>query len=90
MRASFKEAEVRELVITGLSHLVSSDPEIGLKQCLILAYGDDNRCRAIFAHVFARVIGQGAKFEALDQVETTDRYKRLADVSHFSSVRVPI
>ena len=81
MRASVKEAELRELVITGLSHLVSSDPEIGLKQCLDLAYADDYRGRAIFAHVFARVIGKGAKFESRDQAETTDRYKRLIDVS---------
>ncbi len=88
MRASYKEAEVRELVITGLSHLVSSDPEVGLKQCLDLAYGDDSRSRAIFAHVFARVIGQGAKFEALDQVETQDRYKRLAEVSLFFVVSI--
>lgn len=81
MSISVKEAELRDLVITGLSHLVGSDPEVGLKQCLDLAYGEDFRGRAIFAHVFAKVIGQGTKFEAADEIETTDRYKRLCDVS---------
>lgn len=80
MRISHREAELRELVITGLSHLVRANTEAGFKQCLPLAYCEDNRKRAIFAHVFARVIGQGAKFEATEPAETIDRYKRLCDL----------
>ncbi|KAK0461601.1 uncharacterized protein EV420DRAFT_1526161 [Desarmillaria tabescens] len=80
MRVSHREAELRELVITGLSHLVRANTEAGFKQCLPLAYCEDNRKRAIFAHVFARVIGQGAKFEATEPAETIDRYKRLCDL----------
>ncbi len=83
MRVSHREAELRELVITGLSHLVRANTEAGFKQCLPLAYCEDNRKRAIFAHVFARVIGQGAKFEATEPAETIDRYKRLCDVCAF-------
>lgn len=64
MRQSTREAELRELVITGLAHLVSSNTDLGFKQCLPMAYDPDSRKRVIFAHVFARVIGEGgAKFE---------------------------
>ncbi|KAF4620069.1 hypothetical protein D9613_004830 [Agrocybe pediades] len=61
-RASQKEAQFRELVITGLAHLVSANSKNGFKQCVSLAYDPDNRKRAIFAHVFSRVIGQGTVF----------------------------
>lgn len=80
MRFSQKEADVRELVITGLAHLVSANTESGFKQCLPLAYDEDNRKRAIFAHVFARVIGQGTTFEPEDRSAFNDRNNRLREV----------
>ncbi|KAJ3936091.1 MAG: hypothetical protein NXY57DRAFT_886591 [Lentinula lateritia] len=67
MRASQRETEVRDLVITGLSHLVSANTESGFKQCLPLAYDEDNRKRTIFAHVFARILSQGTKFDPEDR-----------------------
>ncbi|KAG6849386.1 hypothetical protein H0H93_008893 [Arthromyces matolae] len=81
MRRSQKEADVRELVITGLAHLVSANTESGFKQCLPLAYDEDNRKRAIFAHVFARVIGQGTTFEPEDRSAYSDRNNRLREMS---------
>ncbi|KAF8076811.1 hypothetical protein FPV67DRAFT_1605221 [Lyophyllum atratum] len=80
MRVSQREAELRELVITGLSHLVSANTESGFKQCLPLAYDEDNRKRAIFAHVFARVIGQGTKFDPEDRSASIARHNRLCDL----------
>ncbi|KAG5648701.1 hypothetical protein DXG03_000048 [Asterophora parasitica] len=80
IRVSQQEAELRELVITGLSHLVSANTESGFKQCLPLAYDDDNRKRAIFAHVFARVIGQGTKFDPEDRSASIARHNRLCDL----------
>ncbi|KAG6896188.1 hypothetical protein C0992_009811 [Termitomyces sp. T32_za158] len=80
MRFSSKEADVRELVITGLAHLVSANTESGFKQCLPLAYDEDNRKRAIFAHVFARVIGQGTTFEPEDRSAFNDRNNRLREL----------
>ena len=80
MRASNRETEVRELVIAGLSHLVSANTESGFKQCLPLAYNEDNRKRTIFAHVFARVIGQGTKFDPEDRSPSMTRQSRLAEV----------
>lgn len=80
MRISQREAELRELVITGLAHLVSANTESGFKQCLPLAYDQDNRKRTIFAHVFARVIGQGTKFDPEDRSATVARHTRLCEV----------
>ncbi|KNZ78617.1 Neurofibromin [Termitomyces sp. J132] len=80
IRISQKEANVRELVITGLAHLVSANTESGFKQCLPLAYDEDNRKRAIFAHVFARVIGQGTTFEPEDRSAFSDRNNRLREL----------
>ncbi|GLB34218.1 putative GTPase-activator protein for Ras-like GTPases [Lyophyllum shimeji] len=80
MRVSQREAELRELVITGLSHLVSANTESGFKQCLPLAYDEDNRKRAIFAHVFARVISQGTKFDPEDRSASIARHNRLCEL----------
>lgn len=82
MRASHREAELRELVITGLSYLVSTNTECGFKQCLPLAYSEDNRKRTIFAHVFARVIGQGTKFDPEDRSTSLAKQSRLKEVSN--------
>jgi hypothetical protein len=80
MRVSQREAELRELVITGLSHLVSANTESGFKQCLPLAYDQDTRKRTIFAHVFSRVLGQGTKFDQLDNTVAVTRRSRLCEV----------
>jgi hypothetical protein len=82
MRDSQREAEVRELVITGLAHLVSANTESGFKQCLSLAYDDKNRKRSIFAHVFARVLSQGTKFDPEDRSATLVRHTRLSEVCY--------
>jgi neurofibromin 1 len=80
MRVSKREAELRELVVTGLSHLVSANTETGFKQCLPLAYHEDNLKRTIFAHVFARVIGQGTKFDPEDRSVSLGKHNRLIEV----------
>jgi len=80
MRVSQREAVLRELVITGLAHLVSANTESGFKQCLPLAYDEENRKRAIFAHVFARVLSQGTKFDPEDRPSSLVRHMRLSEV----------
>ncbi|THV03328.1 hypothetical protein K435DRAFT_835905 [Dendrothele bispora CBS 962.96] len=80
MRSSNREAELRELIITGLSHLVSANSESGFKQCLPLAYHEDSRKRTIFTHVFARVISQGTKFDAKDQTVGSNGQHRLVEL----------
>jgi hypothetical protein len=80
MRDSQREGELRELVITGLAHLVSANTESGFKQCLPLAYDKDSRKRTIFAHVFARVLSQGTKFDPEDRSASLVRHNRLSEV----------
>ncbi|KAF7329572.1 Ras-GAP domain-containing protein [Mycena kentingensis (nom. inval.)] len=79
-RVMQREAEIRELVITGLTHMVSANSEHGFKQCMPLAYGADLKKRAIFAHVFARVISQGTKFEVEAAPTATNRHSRLLEL----------
>jgi hypothetical protein len=62
-RISQREADLRELVVTGLSHLVKAHPASGFKHCFPLAYDQDVRKRIIFARVFARVLADGITFE---------------------------
>jgi neurofibromin 1 len=81
MRVSQREAELRELVITGLSHLVISNAESGFKQCLPLAYDQDVRKRIISAHVFACVLRQGGKSDPEDRSVAVARQTRLREVS---------
>lgn len=80
MRVAKKEAQIRELVISGLAHLVSANTETGFKQCLLLAYHEDNMKRTIFAHVFARVIGQGTKFDPEERLPSQAKHNRLVEV----------
>ncbi|KAJ7302887.1 hypothetical protein DFH08DRAFT_70201 [Mycena albidolilacea] len=79
-RVAQRKAELHELVITGLSHLVGSNSEHGFKQCLPLAYDADNRKRMIFANVFTRVIGQGTKFDVEERSANPGRNNRLAEL----------
>jgi hypothetical protein len=71
--------EFRDLVITGLAHLVSANSECGFKQCLRLAYDPDARN---FAHVFARVIGQSTGFDPGEKSLAKARNAALCEV-HF-------
>ncbi|KDQ64130.1 hypothetical protein JAAARDRAFT_118551 [Jaapia argillacea MUCL 33604] len=82
-RASRRDSELRELVVTGLAHLVISNTESSFKHCLPLAYDDDFRKRAIFANVFSRVLSQGTKFDSASATAIATRRSRLCEVSHF-------
>jgi hypothetical protein len=89
-RASQRAAELRDLVVTGLSHLVRANPQSGFKQCLPLAYDADPQKRMIFAHVFARVLGQGTKFEPPGNSVTAIRQARLREVRYTFPILVYI
>ncbi|EGO02251.1 hypothetical protein SERLA73DRAFT_166724 [Serpula lacrymans var. lacrymans S7.3] len=78
--ASQREADVRDLVIAGLSNLVSANSENGFKHCIALAYESDMRKRTMFVHVFARVLGQGAKFEPQGNAELQARRNHLCEL----------
>ncbi|KAH7916805.1 hypothetical protein BJ138DRAFT_1121610 [Hygrophoropsis aurantiaca] len=80
MQASQRESDVRDLVITGLSHLVSNNSDNGVKHCIASAYDSDIRKRTIFVHVFARVLGQGARFEPQGNAELQARRNQLREL----------
>ncbi|KAF8806096.1 hypothetical protein BYT27DRAFT_7141632 [Phlegmacium glaucopus] len=90
LRVSQKESELRELVITGLAHLVTANSESGFKQCLPLAYGRDARNRVIFALVFARVIGQGTVFDSEETLLTKARHTSLCELVRGSDMVLAI
>jgi hypothetical protein len=60
----YREAHIRDLVITGLSQLVTSNSGNAVKHCIASVYGSDMRKRTIIVSLFARVLGQGTNFEA--------------------------
>ena len=71
---------LRELIISGLTNLLSANMEAGLKHCLPMGYNDDPRTRRIFVHTFARVLQQGTSLVAINSIEDNDRYSRLCEV----------
>ncbi|KAA1466679.1 hypothetical protein DENSPDRAFT_831556 [Dentipellis sp. KUC8613] len=75
-----RDSEVRELVVEGLSRLISANTESGVKHSLALAYDDSIGKRIIFAQVFARVMGQGANFGTEDHSTTLSAQARLFEL----------
>ena len=86
MRASQRDSEIRDLVIEGLSRLISANTETGIKHSLALAYDDDIGKRAIFTHVFARVMGQGAKFETQENSAMSGAKSQLCEVCSINTM----
>ncbi|KAF8270977.1 hypothetical protein EI94DRAFT_1797570 [Lactarius quietus] len=77
---SKSESEICELVVEALSRLISANPESGVKHSLSMAYDPDPRQRLIFSYVFARVMGQGAKFEAQEAPVSFSGRSRLCEL----------
>ena len=80
MRLAHRDAELHELVIEGLSRLISANTDSGVKHSLAMAHDVDIGKRIIFSHVFARVMGQGAKFVSPDASVTQIGKSRLCEV----------
>ncbi|KAG9027475.1 Ras GTPase activating protein ira2 [Tulasnella sp. JGI-2019a] len=81
VKASPKDQHaLRELVISGLTNLLSANMEAGLKHCLPMGYNEDARIRRIFVHAFARVLQQGTSFVAVQALDDLDRYSRLCEM----------
>ncbi|KAI0265102.1 hypothetical protein BC834DRAFT_880157 [Gloeopeniophorella convolvens] len=77
---SKNESGIHELVIEALSRLISANLESGVKHSLAMAYDPDPRQRLIFSYVFARVMGQGAKFEPQDVPDSSPGRSRLCEL----------
>jgi neurofibromin 1 len=74
------DAEMRDHVINGLSYLLTSNSDVGLKHFLPLGYDADPAVRGIFCHVVARVMETGAKFESTNESLTTGKRMRIGEV----------
>lgn len=85
VQARQREYTLRDLVITGLSHLVISNSENGVKHCIALAYDGDLKKRTIFVHVFARVLGKGTKFDSQGNPALQAQRNQLREVPMFST-----
>ena len=72
---------MRDLVITGLAHLLTTNTDIGLKHFLPLGYDPDPGRRAIFCHVVSRVMDLGGKFETASDAVVASRRIKIGEVS---------
>lgn len=62
--------------------MLHANTDSGTKHVLSLGYKDDSRLRAIFAHVFCRVLSRGTKFDHyLEGLVPSNRKSKLCEVS---------
>ncbi|GBE80125.1 hypothetical protein SCP_0213280 [Sparassis crispa] len=80
MRATQQEDQLRDLVLTGITSLISANTECGVKHFLPLAYDKDNAKRVLFANVFTRVLGQGIELSAENTQPVVNRQSRLCEL----------
>ena len=76
-----RDLDLRELIINGLASLISANAEFGIKHCLPMTYDADPAQRVIFAHVFARVVAKGIRFDPQKEQSTGAKQDRLVEVS---------
>lgn len=74
-------AQMKELTILAMSHLLSANVDAGLKYSLSMGYDDDQETRTAFMQVLTNILNQGTEFETLSESVMTDRYEKLVDVS---------
>lgn len=79
---SYQEwAQMKELTILAMSHLLSANVDAGLKYSLSMGYDDDQETRTAFMQVLTNILNQGTEFETLGESVMTDRYEKLIDVT---------
>ncbi|EKM59988.1 uncharacterized protein PHACADRAFT_115378 [Phanerochaete carnosa HHB-10118-sp] len=79
-KISNKDVDLRELIINGLASLISANTEFGIKHCLPMTYDADPVRRVIFAHVFARVIAKGIRFNPQKEQSTSTKQDKLIEL----------
>jgi hypothetical protein len=79
-RINSRDTDLRELIINGLASLISANTEFGIKHCLPMTYDADPAHRVIFAHVFARVVSRGIRFNPQEEQKTSIKQSKLCEV----------
>lgn len=80
-------AQMKELTILAMSHLLSANVDAGLKYSLSMGYDDDQETRMAFMQVLINILNQGTEFETLAESVMTDRYEKLIDVGGAEHMR---
>lgn len=80
-----KDTDLRELIINGLASLISANTEFGIKHCLPMTYDADPAQCVIFAHVFARVVAKGLRFDPQKEQPTSAKLDKLVEVCVYVS-----
>lgn len=75
-----RDIDLRELIINGLASLISANAEFGIKHCLPMTYDADPAHRVIFAHVFARVVSKGIRFDPQEEQKSAIKQSKLCEV----------
>ncbi|KAI8974377.1 hypothetical protein BDB01DRAFT_807208 [Pilobolus umbonatus] len=73
-------AQMKELTIMAMSHLLSANVDAGLKYSLSMGYDEDQETRTAFMQVLTNILHQGAEFETLAENVMIDRYEKLIDM----------
>lgn len=68
------------MIINGLASLISANTEIGIKHCLPMTYNADLAHRVVYAHVFARVVAKGIRFDPQEAQPVSTKQSRLCEV----------
>ncbi|KAI5118442.1 hypothetical protein M0805_000576 [Coniferiporia weirii] len=81
-RKMYQEREIglRDLVISGLAHLLSMNTDIGLKHFLPLGYDPDPAKRTIFCRVISRVMDLGGRLETHNDSMVGGRRTRIGEL----------
>ncbi|RCI02984.1 Ras GTPase activating protein ira2, partial [Rhizopus stolonifer] len=83
-------AQMKELTILAMSHLLSANVEAGLKYSLSMGYDDDQKTRTSFMQVLTNILDQGTEFETLAENVVTDRYEKLIDMLVNSEMEIAL
>ncbi|EIW76207.1 hypothetical protein CONPUDRAFT_64047 [Coniophora puteana RWD-64-598 SS2] len=75
-----REIDIRNMVITGLSNVISANSEVALRTSIPVTYSPDLRQRTIYMHAFARVLGQGTTLEQPSNAELQVKRNRLTEL----------
>ncbi|KAL5507799.1 IRA2 [Sanghuangporus vaninii] len=75
-----EKAGLRDLIISGLAHLLSMNTDIGLKHFLPLGYDPDPAKRAVFCRVISRVMDLGGRLETQNDPMVAGRRSRIGEL----------
>ncbi|KAF8592239.1 hypothetical protein K439DRAFT_1626245 [Ramaria rubella] len=80
------DALIQELVVSGIANMLHANADAGTKHVLSLGYKDSPRLRAMFAHIFCRVLSRGTKFDQVEGSALNNRNSKLCEMVRDSEI----